>query len=49
MLGQKLGTAAHVCSLRRTSIGGFKVEDATSIDKIKKMSPEEVLKCVKIL
>lgn len=49
MLGRKLGTAAHICALRRLSIGGFNVDQATAIDDIKKMSCEDVLKCVKIL
>lgn len=49
MLGQKLGTAGHICSLRRLSVGGFHVKDATNIEKIKTMSCEEVLQCVKTL
>lgn len=49
MLGKKLGTAAHICALRRLSIGDFHVDRATAIEDIKKMSCEDVLKCVKTL
>ena len=49
MLGQKLGTAGHISALRRTTIGGHHVKDAVSIEDIKKMPREEILKCVKIL
>lgn len=33
-LGRRLGTHAHVTSLRRTRVGGFRVEDAISLDKL---------------
>lgn len=49
MLGQKLGTLGHISALRRTSVGGYHVKDAVSIEDIKKMPREEILKCVKIL
>ena len=49
MLGLKLGTLGHISALRRLSIGGESVDKAVPIDALKKMSKEEILKCVKIL
>ena len=37
MLGRKLGTAAHLSALRRTSAGGFDVKDAVNIETLKKI------------
>ena len=33
-LGESLGVGGHLTALRRTSIGGFKLEDAVNIDQI---------------
>lgn len=33
-IGEKLGSAAHIGSLRRTSSGGFSVNDAATLDEI---------------
>ena len=35
-LGQKLGCGAHVASLQRTGVGEFSLDDAISLDRIKK-------------
>ncbi len=40
--GQKLGYGAHLCGLRRTAIGRFKITDALSLDKISELSYEEI-------
>jgi tRNA pseudouridine55 synthase len=49
MLACKLGTVGHISALRRTAAGGFEVKDALNIEIAKKMTREEILKCVKIL
>ncbi|MDR1683835.1 MAG: hypothetical protein LBR90_00030, partial [Elusimicrobiota bacterium] len=49
MLGQKLGTAAHLSALRRTAVGCYNVADAVGIETLKTMPKEEILKCVKTL
>ncbi|MBI4655490.1 MAG: tRNA pseudouridine(55) synthase TruB [Elusimicrobia bacterium] len=41
-MGRMLGCGACLCSLRRTKIGRWKVEDAVSAEKLKNMSREEV-------
>jgi tRNA pseudouridine55 synthase len=38
-LGEKLGCGAHLDSLRRTSIGSFRVEDAVPLEAFEAMSP----------
>ncbi|MFH1445669.1 MAG: RNA-guided pseudouridylation complex pseudouridine synthase subunit Cbf5 [Nanoarchaeota archaeon] len=50
-LGEKLGTGAHMTSLRRISIGDFKIGECVEIDKIKKkdvMPLEKALKRVSL-
>ncbi|HTR02502.1 MAG TPA: tRNA pseudouridine(55) synthase TruB [Thermoanaerobaculia bacterium] len=42
-LGDKLGCGAHLESLRRTRIGGFRIEDAVRLDRFEALSPEERL------
>ena len=49
IIGKKLGTVGHISSLRRLKIGPYDVKDAISIESIKKMKAEDILKCVKIL
>lgn len=49
MIGKKLGTAGHISALRRLKIGEFDVKDAVSIDALKTMSREDILKCLKTL
>ncbi|MDR0646583.1 MAG: tRNA pseudouridine(55) synthase TruB [Elusimicrobiota bacterium] len=49
MLAQKLGTVGHISSLRRIEAGGFNVKDALNIEEVKKMTREDILKCVKTL
>ncbi len=41
-LGEKLGCGACLASLRRTAVGPFKVEDASSLDELLKYSKEEL-------
>ena len=36
-VGERLGAAAHLASLRRTRAGHFKLEDATSLDRLKEL------------
>jgi tRNA pseudouridine55 synthase len=42
-LGTRLSCGAHLESLRRTSIGAFRVEDALPLEEFERMSPEERL------
>lgn len=49
MIGLKLGTCGHISKLRRLTIGDFDVKDALSIENIKQMKAEDILKCVKTL
>jgi tRNA pseudouridine55 synthase len=42
-LGERLSCGAHLESLRRTSIGSFRVEDAAPLEAFEKMSPEQRL------
>lgn len=49
MLGQKLGTAACLKSLRRTQIGAFNVKDALPVERAKLMGKEEAEKWLKPL
>lgn len=49
MLGQKLGAAACLKTLRRTQIGPFNVKDALALEKAKTMNREEAEKWLKTL
>ena len=40
-LGQRLGTGAHLASLRRIQVGGFHLEDAVSLDEIERAATGE--------
>jgi tRNA pseudouridine55 synthase len=42
-LGEKLGCGGHLETLRRTSIGPFRAEDAASLSRFEAMSPPERL------
>lgn len=42
MLAEKLGTFAHLTSLRRTSIGDYDVKDAINIEDIKQIKKEDL-------
>ncbi len=42
-LGEKLGCGAHLESLRRTTIGQFRIEDAVALDRFEAMTPAERL------
>lgn len=42
-LGARLSCGAHLESLRRTSIGRFRIEDAVPLETFERMSPEERL------
>ncbi|MBI1943668.1 MAG: tRNA pseudouridine(55) synthase TruB [Betaproteobacteria bacterium] len=39
-LGAELGTGAHVEALRRTAVGGFRIEQAASLDALQAMGEE---------
>ena len=41
-LGRKLGPGAHLSALRRTESGKFKIDGATTLDALQKMSPQEI-------
>ena len=43
-LGEKLGCGAHLESLRRSSIGPFKAEDAVSLERFEQMTAPERLR-----
>jgi tRNA pseudouridine55 synthase len=42
-LGERLGCGAHLESLRRTSIGAFRVADSVPLEDFERMSPEQRL------
>jgi tRNA pseudouridine55 synthase len=42
-IGQKLGSGAHLCALRRVRVGPFRVEDALSMDELWTKSPPEAV------
>ncbi|MEO8586950.1 MAG: tRNA pseudouridine(55) synthase TruB [Acidobacteriota bacterium] len=42
-VGKALGFGAHLASLRRTSIGPFRLEDAKTLPELEALSPEERL------
>lgn len=44
MLAEKLGTLAHLTSLRRTKIGDYDVKDAIKVEEVKKIKKEELEK-----
>jgi tRNA pseudouridine55 synthase len=39
-IGVKLGTVAHLAGLRRTASGGFRIEDAVTLDALEAAQPE---------
>lgn len=41
-LGQAIGSAAHLKSLRRTAIGAFRLDDAVSADTLGELSRDEI-------
>ena len=41
-LGEKLGCGGHLCELRRTGVGSFRVEDSDTIEGLEKMSPSSL-------
>lgn len=43
-LGNKLGCGGHLCVLRRTVVGKFRIEDANTIEEIQEMSPSVLRK-----
>ena len=43
-LGEKLGCGAHLESLRRTSVGAFRVEDAVALERFEEMPAAERLR-----
>jgi len=38
-LGQKLGCGGHLCELRRTGVGEFRIEKGTTLDELAELSP----------
>ena len=45
-LGQALGCGAHLAGLRRTVSGKFKVGDATQLEELTTLSPDDLAKRV---
>lgn len=45
-IGAALGCGAHVAALRRTTVGGYAVEQAKTFDELQAMSDEERLACL---
>lgn len=43
-LGERLGCGAHLCALRRTGVGRFRVEDSATIEELEAMSPSALRK-----
>ena len=41
-LGEKLGTRAHLCGLRRTSSGSIKIEDALTFEQLEEIGAEHI-------
>ena len=41
-LGEKLGPGGHLCELRRTGVGTFRIENADTIEAIEEMSPSRL-------
>ncbi len=42
-LGDRLGCGAHLAALRRTGSGSFQIEDALPLDRIRGLTPEELV------
>lgn len=42
--GEKLGCGAHLCELRRTGVGKFRIENASTIEELGAMSPSVLRK-----
>jgi tRNA pseudouridine55 synthase len=38
-LGERLGCGGHLCELRRTAVGQFRIENADTLEAIEEMSP----------
>lgn len=38
-LGEKIGCGGHLCELRRTAVGKFRIEKADTLEEIEKMAP----------
>lgn len=43
-LGERFGCGGHLCSLRRTGVGKFRIENADTIEEIESMSPSALRK-----
>jgi tRNA pseudouridine55 synthase len=41
-LGEKIGCGGHLCELRRTAVGKFRIEKADTLEEIEKMSPSSL-------
>lgn len=41
-LGERLGCGGHLCELRRTAVGQFRIEDAATLKEIEEMSPSSL-------
>lgn len=41
-LGERLGCGGHLCELRRTAVGQFRIENANTLEEIEEMSPSSL-------
>jgi tRNA pseudouridine55 synthase len=41
-LGARLGCGGHLCVLRRTAVGQFRIENANTLEEIEDMSPSSL-------
>jgi len=41
-LGEEFGCGGHLCVLRRTGVGSFRIENADTIEELEKMSPSRL-------
>lgn len=41
-LGAKIGCGGHLCELRRTGVGSFRIEDSNTIEELAAMSPSRL-------
>lgn len=41
-LGERIGCGGHLCELRRTAVGKFRIENAVTLEEIEKMSPSSL-------
>lgn len=41
-LGELIGCGGHLCELRRTAVGKFRIENAVTLEEIEKMSPSSL-------